>query len=195
MQPSPIELKRVASKQRWLARPVGWAGTGLRGAQTTLWPVLDLVVRLWLAQAFFVSGVLKAANWENALSLAANEYPVDWLNPVAAAWLGACVELGGSILLALGFGTRAAALAMLALSLVIQFNYLPFDTQLFWAALFGWYVVRGAGPISLDASLARGLADSALPLASGMVHLLGSLTRWLVSPYRWRCACGWGRRC
>ena len=35
-------------------------------ASAVLWPVLDLVIRLWLAQVFFVSGVLKAANWDNA---------------------------------------------------------------------------------------------------------------------------------
>ncbi len=63
-------------------------------SEKTLWPVLDLLIRLWLAQVFFVSGVLKAANWDNALLLAANEYPVSWLDPVAAAWLGVGIELG-----------------------------------------------------------------------------------------------------
>ena len=136
--------------QQVFARPLGWAAFAIRGAEQTLWPLLDVVIRLWLAQVFFVSGVLKAANWENALNLAANEYPVSWLDPVAAAWLGVGIELGGSILLALGLFSRAAAAAMLILSLVIQFNYLAFDAHLFWAALFGWYVIRGAGPISLD---------------------------------------------
>src|SRR5258708_30948513 len=52
---------------------------------------------------------------------------------------------------------------MVALALVAQFAYLPFDNQLFWAHLLGWYVVCGAGPISVDGLLRRGLAASALP--------------------------------
>ena len=72
---------------------------------------------------------------------------------------------------------------MLILSLVIQFNYLAFDTQLFWAALFGFYVVRGAGPISLDRSLARGLVDSALPFAAAFIRRRGRSRAGCLSPY------------
>jgi putative oxidoreductase len=177
------EPQRASLAQRTLARPLSWVAFVVRAMEKTLWPLLDLVIRLWLAQVFFVSGVLKAANWENALNLAANEYPVSWLDPVAAAWLGVSIELAGSILLALGLFSRPAAAAMLILSLVIQFNYLAFDSQLFWAALFGWYVVRGAGPLSLDRTLARGLVDSALPFAAPMIRLAQAVTGFLASPY------------
>jgi NADH dehydrogenase/putative oxidoreductase len=177
------EPQRANLVQQAIGRPLGWAAFVVRATEKTLWPLLDLVIRVWLAQVFFVSGVLKAANWENALNLAANEYPVSWLSPVAAAWLGVSIELGGSILLALGLFSRAAAAAMLILALVIQFNYLAFDSQLFWAALFGWYVVRGGGPLSLDRTLARGLVDSALPLAAPVIRLAQALTNWLASPY------------
>jgi putative oxidoreductase len=169
--------------ERTLTRPLELAAAAIHAAQMLFWPALDIIIRLWLAQIFFVSGVLKAANWDNALNLAANEYPVSWLDPTAAAWIGVAIELGGSILLAFGLGTRAAAMAMLILSLVIQFNYLAFDTQLFWAALFGFYVLRGAGPISLDNILARGLSDSALPLAATIIRAAGTLSRWFASPY------------
>jgi len=76
----------------------------------------------------------------------------------------------GAVLLALGLMTRYAAVPMLILSLIIQFDYMPFDTQLFWAALFLWYAVIGAGPISIDGLLRRGLADSALPLVPRLVR-------------------------
>jgi NADH dehydrogenase FAD-containing subunit/uncharacterized membrane protein YphA (DoxX/SURF4 family) len=183
MDQTLIEPQRANFAQRALARPLGLAALVVRAMEKTLWPLLDLVIRLWLAQVFFVSGVLKAANWENALNLAANEYPVSWLDPVAAAWLGVSIELGGSILLALGLFSRAAAAAMLILALVIQFNYLAFDSQLFWAALFGWYVVRGVGPLSLDRTLARGLVDSALPFAASVIRLAQTVTSLLASPY------------
>ncbi len=71
------------------------------------------------------------------------------------------------------------------LSLVIQFNYLAFDTHLFWAALFGWYVICGAGPFSLDA-IARPRTgrqrDSATPLSS--VRLARLTTDWLGPVYQ-----------
>ena len=181
--PTTADLKRQAFKQRVLARPVAWLASAIRLSQRGLWPFLDLVIRLWLAQTFFVSGLLKAANWDNALYLAANEYPVSWLDPVAAACLGVTIEIGGAVMLALGLGTRVAAFAMLCLSLVIQFNYLAFDTHLFWVALLGCYVVHGAGPISLDRSLARGLVESALPFGAFFLRAAGRMTATLSSPF------------
>src|SRR6266567_3755711 len=127
------------------------------------WPLLDFGFRIWLAQQFFVSGVIKVTHWDTALELAAHEYPVSWMSPTAAAYTGAAIGIIGPIFLASGLLTRYAALALLVLSLVIQFSYQPFDGQLFWIALFGWYAVAGAGPMSLDQLLRRGLADSALP--------------------------------
>ena len=135
-----------------------------------VWPKVDIGIRLWLAKIFLVSGLLKVSAWETALDLATNEYPVSWISPVTAAYLGVSIELLGGVLLALGLLTRYAALPMLILSVVIQFSYLPFDNQLFWAALFGWYTVYGAGPLSIDHLLRRGLSDSALPLVPRIVH-------------------------
>src|SRR5271168_3809748 len=135
-----------------------------------VWPKVDLLIRLWLAQIFFASGVLKLFNWQTALSLAAHEYPVSFMSPVTAAYVGVSIEVLGASLLALGLMTRYAAVPMLILSLIIQFDYMPFDTQLFWAALFSWYAVIGAGPISIDGLLRRGLADSALPIVPRLVR-------------------------
>ncbi len=129
-------------------------------------PLVDLWVRLSLARVFFVSGMLKVGNWHSALELARHEYPVSWLDPQVAAVLGASIEVLGPVLLVAGLLVRPAALAMLVLSLVIQFSYQQLDVNLFWAALFGWYVVHGAGPLSLDRLLAKGLRNSPLPLVA-----------------------------
>jgi NADH dehydrogenase/putative oxidoreductase len=139
------------------------------------WPKAELAIRLWLAQIFFVSGVLKLTHWDTALYLAAHEYPVSWLSAGTAATIGVSIEVIGGALLALGFMARYAAAPMLALALVAQFAYLPFDNQLFWAALFGWYVLCGAGPISVDSLLRRGLADSALPIIPRIVNFTETL--------------------
>ncbi len=134
-----------------------------------VWPKVELAIRLWLGQIFFVSGVIKLTNWHTALALAATEYPVGWIDPMTAAVLGVVIEVGGGALLTAGLMTRYAAIPMLLLSLVAQIYYLPFDNQLFWVALFGWYAVFGAGALSLDHLFARGLADSAVPLVGPLM--------------------------
>ncbi|MFO1372118.1 MAG: FAD-dependent oxidoreductase [Candidatus Competibacteraceae bacterium] len=165
---------RAGIVARYLRRSEDW----LRRGQTALWPLFELALRLWLAQTFWVSGVLKLANWNSALTLATYEYPVSWLDPATAAILGVVVEVGGSMLLALGLATRPAALALLALSLVIQFEYQPLNEHLYWAALFTGYVAWGAGPLSLDRVLGPGLAASALPLARPLSQFYTALTRY-----------------
>jgi NADH dehydrogenase FAD-containing subunit/uncharacterized membrane protein YphA (DoxX/SURF4 family) len=160
-----------------------WCGA-VDGAARVLAPLLDLYTRIWLAQGFFISGLLKLANWDNALNLARYEYPVSWLDPVTAAWTGVSIELLAPVLLVMGLATRAAGFSLLLLTLVIQFNYQALDTHLLWAALSGWYVVRGAGAVSLDRLLAPGLADSALPLAATVVRAAAWVTRRLEPAYR-----------
>lgn len=154
----------------WIERLVNIHVELFRLARIVVWPLLDLGIRIWLAQIFFVSGVLKMTNWHTALDLAATEYPVSWMNPVTAAYTGAAIEAICPVFLTVGLLTRYAALPMLILSLVIQFSYQPFDSQIFWASLFGWYVVHGAGPLSLDRALRRGLEDSAIPLAARILR-------------------------
>src|SRR5215831_6634770 len=139
--------------------------------------LVDLLVRVWLAQAFFVSAVVKLADWNKALYLSSHEYPVTWLDPVTAAYIGVSIEFLGAVLLAFGLATRLAATAMLARVLVIHLNYLPLDLNLLQAALLAWFIVHGAGALSLDRMLSRGLAESALPLAASVLTWLARFTR------------------
>jgi uncharacterized membrane protein YphA (DoxX/SURF4 family) len=154
----------------WITRSVNIHVELFRLARLAAWPLIDLGIRIWLAQVFFVSGMLKVTHWPTALDLAATEYPVSWMNPVTAAYTGAAIEVICPVFLVVGLMTRYAAVPMLILSLVIQFSYQAFDSQIFWACLFGWYAVQGAGPLSLDRVLRRGLEDSAIPLAPRIVR-------------------------
>jgi NADH dehydrogenase/putative oxidoreductase len=140
-------------------------------------PIFDLAVRLVIAQGLLASGLIKLMDWERALILATQEYPVSFLSPPYAAALGLAIELGGAVLLALGLMTRGAAIAVGALMLVAQLGYLPTDTQAFTITLMGWYALRGAGALSLDRLLARGLKGSAVPLAPLLVAAGEALTR------------------
>jgi len=106
----------------------------------------DLFVRLSLAQAMFVSGMTAGHH----------------------AMLVVTLVLGPA-LLAAGLLVRPTALALLALSLVMPADVRPHDSYLLQAALFAWYVIEGAGPLSLDRLLAKGLAASPLPLATRAV--------------------------
>lgn len=147
------------------------------------WPFLDLAIRVWLGQTFMVAGLVKVANWESAIFLATFEYPVSWMDPVLAAWLGAAIQVIGGLMITLGLGTRFAAIPMLILSLVIQYAYLQINTHLFWALLFGWYAVAGAGPFSLDRVLGRGVTRLPLPLVQTIGHLSELASRYLAPLY------------
>jgi len=75
---------------------------GVRVLRGLVWPNVDLAIRLWLAQIFFVSGALKLTHWQTALYLAPHEYPVAWMSPLSAAYVGVSIEVLGGALLARG---------------------------------------------------------------------------------------------
>jgi NADH dehydrogenase/putative oxidoreductase len=112
-------------------------------------PLVDLLVRVSLAKAFFDPGMFP-------------HIPV--LDVLRSDWAAIAVQVSGPLLLIVGFLVRPVALVMLVLTLLAQVGA-PQDQHLFWAALFGWYVVQGAGALSLDHLLGKGLGLSPLPLA------------------------------
>ena len=63
-------------------------------------PVLDLGIRLWVANVFWKSGLTKYANWDATLALFTYEYRVPWLSPEIAAALATGAELVFPVLLA-----------------------------------------------------------------------------------------------
>lgn len=141
-----------------------WTKWYLDGTET-FWPITDAVIRFFIGMWFLRSGLVKFADWETALFLAANEYPVSWMSPQTAALTGVAIELVGPILLIAGFMTRPAALAMAALTIVSQAVYVPTTTNLIVSAMLLWYVVAGPAALSIDRIIAPGLKASALPLA------------------------------
>ncbi|MGH8472851.1 MAG: DoxX family protein, partial [Gammaproteobacteria bacterium] len=175
-----MQLARANRIAVWL----GFAYDALRVSESILWPVFDLGLRLWLAHGFWISGLLKVTQWDTALTLATYEYPVTWLDPVTAATLGAAIEIVCPILLVLGLATRLAAIPLLALSLIIQFEYKLLNEHVYWAVLFAWYALMGAGPLSLDRMLAAGFADSAVPFARALSRGVAVFRRWVGPVYQ-----------
>jgi len=161
-----------------------------RGFSAVSWLFTDLFVRVMIAQQFLRSGLVKLSDWDTALQLATQEYPVSWMAPEHAALLGLLIELIGPLLLIAGFQTRLAALAMAALLAVVQTVYVPTTSNLFMIAMLGWYVVAGPGAVSLDRMLARGLKASALPLARQAMVLGEQIARfgnplWMLAVRLW----------
>jgi NADH dehydrogenase/putative oxidoreductase len=163
----------VARRHRFQHIITTWArraGAFLRLSDEAVAPLLDIIRRPAIAHAFFMSALVKLSDWDNALYLAEHEYPVSWMNHVTAAYLGVSVEIIGGVLLSLGLMTRFAALALLILTIIMQYAYEPINAQVFWIIILGYWVIMGGGLKSID-FLLRGLKDSALPFATSLSTL------------------------
>ncbi len=139
------------------------------GGTELFWPFTDITIRFFIALWFLQSGLVKAADWDTAIFLAANEYPVSWMSAQNAAVTGLAIELVGPLLLIAGLFTRPAALAMAALTMISQAVYVPTTTNLIVSAMLLWYLVHGPGAFSIDRVLASGLKQSALPFARPVI--------------------------
>lgn len=131
----------------------------------SFWPVTDVITRFFIGLWFLRSGLVKASDWDTAVLLATNDYPVSWMDPVTAATIGLAIELIGPVLLIAGFFTRPAAFAMATLTIIAQAVYIPTTTNLIVSAMLVWYVFHGSAALSLDRVLSSGFKNSALPLA------------------------------
>ncbi|NCP62659.1 MAG: DoxX family protein [Alphaproteobacteria bacterium] len=121
-------------------------------------PLVDLTIRLYMANIFFKSGWLKFQNymnndWDSTLFLFSEVHPVPFLSPEIAAILGTAGELGLSTLLALGLFARFSAFGLLMMTAVIQIVMPTPQVHLIWAIMLGTIFARGAGSLSVDAIL------------------------------------------
>jgi NADH dehydrogenase len=160
---SPTE-RRAAELLSVLADLTGFLGR-------SAWPVADVVIRWWIARPMIISGLLLAHDWNTALTLAAHEYPISWLDPGTEAALGIFLQLAGGISLVAGLGTRGGALAIVALEIATRVYYVEADLDLFRVALAAGYVLSGPGPFSLDRLFGQGLARSPVPFAAPIIRV------------------------
>ena len=136
-----------------------------RGPLRAAAPIVDLLVRLALAKAFFAPGM----------------FPVIGAASFLGSWPIIIVQVIGPMLVAVGLLVRPVTLLMLVLTLRAQFSGAAQDEHLFWAALFGWYVVRGPASLSLDRLLGNGMKHSPLPLAA-LAITIGDWVKRAVGP-------------
>jgi len=117
----------------------------------------QLLFRLAIAGVFLRAGLTKIASWESTVALFADEYKVPVLAPHLAAAMAASFEVGCSLLLLLGLGTRLAALPLIGMIMTIQLFVYPqaWSEHLVWGSILLFLVTRGGGAISLDRVIAR----------------------------------------
>ena len=116
--------------------------------------------RLFPAAIFWQSGRTKVDGFalnESALFLFREEYRLPLLSPETAATLAAVGEHLFPVLLVLGFGTRMAAFALLAMTATIQTFVYPdaWPTHGVWSVALLWVLAKGPGAWSIDRAVGR----------------------------------------
>ena len=123
-------------------------------------PLMDLGLRLYLANVFFKSGLTKIQSWDSTLYLFSDVYQVPLLNSDVAAYLATGAELGLSVLLVLGLLWRFAAAGLFILNLVAVISYADLspagiNQHISWGILLGVLLILSRGKWSLDAWLEK----------------------------------------
>lgn len=126
----------------------------------SLQPAAQLAARLFVAQAFFTSGLTKLRDWETTLALFADEYHVPLLPPEVAAFMGTAGELVLPVLLVLGLSGRFAALGLTVVNVVAVISLAEIapaalQQHQFWGSLLLGLLLWGPGRWSLDRWLLR----------------------------------------
>jgi len=122
---------------------------------TFLSPIGDLILRCWVANAFWVSGLTKIQNWDSTLYLFNDEYAVPLLSPEIAAYLGTATELGFPVLLAFGLLGRFAALSLFLFNIVAVLSYpdlgaAGIEQHKIWGIMLLVCFLHGPGRLSVD---------------------------------------------
>ncbi len=131
--------------------------------------VIALIARLSMAAVFWQAGQTKVQGFvvdivnaevhlgwprlsDSVIPLFMDEYRLPLISPAVAAPMAAFAEHFFPLMLVVGLATRFSALAMLVMTLVIQFLVYPgsYATHGTWAAALLFLMARGPGKLSLD---------------------------------------------
>jgi putative oxidoreductase len=126
-------------------------------------PLAQLAARLYVAQAFFASGLTKLRDWDTTLALFADEYRVPLLPSDVAAVLGTAGELVLPVLLSLGLAGRFSAAGLFIVNAIAVLSLMEvapaaLQQHVFWGSLLIGLVLWGPGRWSLDRFVAPRLS-------------------------------------
>src|SRR5215831_532149 len=168
--------------QRRLSTALVWLADAIAFLSRTIWPLVDLLIRIWIGRQALVLSVLISTDWAMAVSMATGSYPI----PVAA--LGSTALLSqvywlAAVSLILGLATRVGAATLLALAVASHIRVAALDLNLFWIALLAYYVLLGADRLSLDRLLSQGVKSSPLPQIGALITFLDATRPALTAIY------------
>ncbi|MDX1430927.1 MAG: DoxX family protein [Gammaproteobacteria bacterium] len=128
----------------------------------SLTPAADLILRLWVANAFFQSGLTKIESFESTIALFTYEYRVPLLSPELAAYAGTFTELFFPALLAVGLTGRLSAFVLFVFNIIAVVSYpglneVGLEQHQVWGLMLLLIICRGPGRLSLDHMIARRL--------------------------------------
>ncbi len=131
-------------------------------------PIGDLVLRIWVANVFWKSGLTKISNLSSTMYLFEYEYAVPIIPFELAAYLAIAAELVLPVLLVFGLAARAAAGALFVFNIVAVISYSTLNAagmvqHQVWGIMLLVLLLRGPGKISIDHFIRR--------------HFLGHSTR------------------
>jgi putative oxidoreductase len=123
-------------------------------------PLIDLGVRLWVANVFWKSGVESLRDWQSTVDLFTYEFHVPLLSPLVAAVLGTGVELIFPVLLALGLAGRFSAGVLFIFNFMAVISYpglsdVGHKDHIYWGILLLVSLLHGPGKISIDHFIRR----------------------------------------
>jgi len=157
-----METTTVETKTGKSACGGGIGGLACSAYRVLSWlaPIADLAARLWVANAFFKSGLTKIQSFPTTIQLFKYEYSVPLLPPEIAAYLGTFTELFFPVLLAVGLGGRLAAVVLFIFNIIAVISYPELgaagrEQHYVWGILLLIAVTHGPGKLSLDHWIAR----------------------------------------
>lgn len=137
----------------------------IRLSNKTLSPLLDLGIRLFMANIFFTSGKLRLndylnGQWDNQITAFTDYHPIPGIPADIAAISGTAGEIVLPILLAFGLFTRFGAAGLLTMTLSIQFlvpaEYgIANSDHYMWMLLLAVPMLKGGGVLSADFVLCK----------------------------------------
>lgn len=148
-------MKSLLAAVPLLAGTIAFANRVIAMIERWLTPLFDLAIRLYVAEVFFRSGLLKITRWDSTLYLFENEYHVPLLPPHVAAVSSTAGELALSTLLALGIAGRFGAAGLSVINAVAVISYADLSDlgrmdHLLWGVLLMVTLLHGPGKLSLD---------------------------------------------
>src|SRR5216683_1333570 len=157
--------------QQRMSTALVWLGDAIAFLSRTAWPLVDLLIRIWIGKSALVLSVLISTDWTTVVRMAEGSYPIPDLSLGSTALLSQVYWLA-AVSLILGLATRVGAAVLLALTVASHTRVAALDLNLFWMALLAYYVLLGADRLSLDRLLSQGLKSSPLPQVGALITLL-----------------------